>query len=458
MKTMLATSTAGRNTSFGLMALVVLSGCCQLLGDCPPALSGECAVPTPSAQAVDEPYDGPDGYRLAVDLSGSMMGFLRAGSLRIVQLHEELYGALGDSVAGQGQVCLVGGKVSCLASPPAAAWFGQSSRYTLGESRFNIPLDLHSDFSPADQSLTVVTTDGVFSGASTGTAEDDGCAAGATVACVANRLNDLAHAGYGVWLLPITLDFDGIVYAERAMDSDMFKRVEQNIPEGASVSNFRASTDARYTYKGQRPILIWAVSRDIATGRAFIRKLSERLAAVEIGQKQEFPMRPYELAPLVRPSVDIEPLRVLSHGTRGFSIGAHQRFPGGLQHTIRCGSDDKAMLTTTVQPSVPGLAVQAPASVPEGAVFRAEAQGNQLRTGIVCEPFAKATRTPINLAITQSGDELPALDAIQRFHSRDSFSMPHRIFGVADISERVLRASVQRNKHLATLQICLERT
>lgn len=133
------------------------------------------------------------------------------------------------------------------------------------------------------QDVSIIITDGV---AATGGLPSAICGSGVDAACVGNELADYLKAGGragGLWLVPLTLDFNGPFYTERVVPAAGFdqSRVQQPGAEGeVSIRRPRNTGvgELVYDYRGPRTLVMFIVARRVEAGRALVAALEEARA------------------------------------------------------------------------------------------------------------------------------------------------------------------------------------
>jgi len=294
----------------------------------PPAKPANAAAPRSPARASPVKANTPAKGRLFVDISGSMRGFVEAegGTMRIESLHRLIGEAFGRHGVTGVQVCEIGAKAAptCgLKTDPKR--YGSANKrkrrgqvltpYRAKESRLAAALaPIRRDAQLTDKGempvtplegadVVVVVTDGIESHSRTTGSSGDasavvpGCQDGADVHCLQRVLVHRARQGWGVFLLPVSLPFQGRVFAERGMDEAMYQQVVKHVttlrtdPEWAAsnprVGSFSPKTrsgNANYRYSGPRPLLLMILARKghHRVGRRLAKSLGKATIAAKL--------------------------------------------------------------------------------------------------------------------------------------------------------------------------------
>ncbi len=304
--------------------LLWVAVCCTWVagcGDPPPAPepnANPCAcAPANTADALHDQAI-PTGTRVAIDLSLSMAGFATASAASVEDVLISVKDALSVQGTGGMDFCELGDGLDPACGLPTEPHKYRDPRvYKAVHSQLSTALaprkraKTTSDNQPStaklglldDKAVTVLLTDGVESGANT-TREDleISCGMGAGAFCLRDVLVSRAKSGYGIWVVAMSLAFDGTLYAERGIDLVRFKDVQPHL----DTVRARAGWDAvelkaelrrkqmgekhdSYHYKGVRPLLAIVMTRDLPRGQA----VAERLV-------QEVKAKPHALVPASR--------------------------------------------------------------------------------------------------------------------------------------------------------------
>ncbi|MCB9743516.1 MAG: hypothetical protein H6741_05775 [Alphaproteobacteria bacterium] len=418
------------------------------------ACTGEepAQAPLPAKTTVAEapkPLRLPPGARVVTDISGSMQGFVGGGGNHLIQLHEELTGALGaQGVPGALEYCLVSTDVSCDGKTNLGR-YGDAKLYTGKESRFDKALDLKGDEGPDSRYVTVILTDGVYGGGGGNATDMAGCAAGATVACIGQRLVKLAEAGYGVWVVGASLPFDGRVYAERSMDQGQFDRLKAGLGDHQRVEAFKAhATDASYGYTGPRPLLTLVVTKDVTLGRKLAAELERRFKAVGVASPDGDGVHSAEWAPLDTLTEKLTPAitsaRVDRVRTEGFQLGKQSATTGGYAMLVRCGATDNGALRIDGRNITSSTRLSAGAGNPDGVAPRLKIDGNAVSLGLVCADLPAGSTTDLRFTLSAEPEAMAYLDPwVRTWHAEDTWSKPEGLFGLGSLAELTTRVALE---------------
>lgn len=306
-------SARARQFAMGFALLMLCGGCGRqedkAAAPRKPTAPANRAAPAPTAaQPAAEPAkQARTTGRVFVDISGSMKGFALADPMRIETLHRIVGESLARDDVTPVDVCEVGAAAAptCdLALAPikyrsASAYRASASRVAAALAPVREDAEVAANnarpVSALDgRDIAVVITDGLESNSASGdkgaTAIVAGCRPGLDVHCLERVLATRAAAGYGLWLIPLSLPFKGKIYAERGLDAALFERVKQHVvalredpkwaaanPGVGKLASRTKSGMANYVYTGPRPLLIIVMARAGAVGVG--RKVATRIAA-----------------------------------------------------------------------------------------------------------------------------------------------------------------------------------
>jgi hypothetical protein len=200
-----------------------------------------------------------------------------------------------------------------------------------------------------DAGLTVMVLSGFEKGATTaaaGTSAADICKEGPSPACIAASLTERVREGFGVWLTALYMLFDGAFIADAPIDPGFLARPREHLK---ALKEVTAGATSRYAgiefnigpqkpipgqpptvtsiqYKGVRPLLILAFSRDFDKGRRFMNSLTDRLrreSAILPGKMTgEDAVHSIELGPVALPTYEIESIEKAAPGPPPMGQGA----------------------------------------------------------------------------------------------------------------------------------------
>ena len=292
-----------------LAGLMVAHGCDKSGGEAGGTSSakGPDLEPVPASVGWKEDADqqeAPEGGRVLVDLSGSMQGFANAGETNIESVYRKLFGSFSAVEAVPLDVCTVGeGETEC-GEEADPTELREASVYDASSSLLAeaiAPVEAgQEEKSPVDEKgLTVLMTDGLDVGRGTREKESKElfCIPGPESFCLQRALIARAEQGYGIWLVGLSLPFEGRVYPERGLDESMFEetkahlktlREESGFASGAGEMGVRSlhvnkgSGRSNYFYEGARPLLFFVMSRDVERGQSFVDRLTDSLQKAEV--------------------------------------------------------------------------------------------------------------------------------------------------------------------------------
>jgi len=247
-----------------------------------------CALAAPAARA-----QGAGPTFILGDTSGSMKGYVKGGASRLAALYQLLYrnaeaprlAALTSDRAGAARIAEVA----------QSAHFGLPGTYR-GET------DL------------VLALQEVQRRGGTGVLVTDGMPSGGTYLRVKEEMLRMVRGGWGVWLTSVRLPFDGTIDPEQMLDLDA---IHEHITRCAREDDPRSEvTYARganrfYNFAGQRPLLIFVLTRDPAAGRELTLRLDANLKA-----DPQYSSQTAELSPLFYRGLAFAPAQTVSDYVR----------------------------------------------------------------------------------------------------------------------------------------------
>lgn len=366
------------------------------------------------------------GARVVTDVSSSMRGFVGKG-VALATLHEEIARAVGENAHGAAEWCVVDEQVhDCVPTLPDHARYARADFYGAKAAAYHLGLD-----DALQRGVTVVVTDGGVGGTASGDAAGEGCAAGSTVACVSDRLAQIVTGGGAVYAVVLRMPFDGRVFAERAMDDEMFGRIAANIAPPALVTDFDGSkARASYRYAGPRPMMVMIAGADAAA----VQGVGETLTRAMKGLRPDWEIVGAPWAPLSTGSLRVAGIDV-AEGTPGFLLEGNQEVAGVIEQDITCGFDDKAWIDLRTAPAGAGYHVEAHPNVPAEVMVVDERDG-VLRLGVVCAGLpVSSVRHRLGLAWRRDPEPLDA--TWHEWSAPDSFSRPAGLFGLEPLATRV---------------------
>jgi hypothetical protein len=478
--------------------------------------------------------------RIFTDITPTMQGYAGAGarSSSLRRVHRMLDEAAAEATSVNPTRCSLGAKWQCLQADAVdrkkcVAWgttpavlckgkvpdYGAPATYSAGleTSRLDevlarkpAPGEVDPDHQRApdwlDQAgLTVVVSSGFEPGplASNSTSTDAACAAGPGPACISAALVERAREGYGVWIATLLLPFDGRYPADVPVDVRYLNDVKAHIgglnmvATGQSTryagvafklgaqepQRARGLNHSRFVYKGVRPLVFIALSRNHEAGRRFIKSLEAKLSgepALRPGS-MAFPdfFSSAELAPLGRTRYALGALELAPKGAGGqgdidpaalaeFRFGNAGRSANGAWGEVNCGANGKGWVLARLNATPPALGHQAFATdelTMEGPTgieplpaqtSLARRNGGELlfRIFTSCAPLAERPSPWVieYLLKVKTTVDQKALDAAW-FSVNSAINVhefPERVYGLREVAAAVVQQSV-------THEGCLQR-
>jgi hypothetical protein len=473
-----------------LLAAVAVAGCTTTPHD------GNGNRPPQGCAAVERqpPAETGSGALIVTDVSGSMKGFVAARSTRLYTVHDALEraarGALG-SVGSDATIrrCDLGLTLEC--GSPHAKGDMDKPIYTAQQSRLDLFLAPGQPGSPPDAvtldpyRLAVLVTDGLQ--AQSGDSGGKPCLGGADPECIAYMLEQRAAAGYGVWLALLLLPFDGTHDAERPLDGTHWQRIEQHVAglrqdpffKGVDFRVQRPKGDANfrtYQYRGVKPFLVVALSKDWRAGRDFIRQFTD-IARREGVTQPAGGSYWIELAPIPSHTLQITGLRQsAADANANIRVVDRRRKEGFYDFLVECEREGE---TTFVLEAKRGDAEQAASSplpiefsfVPSGEAalpaqtlaFKspltpaADAGTYQVEVSCNCKQVRPGERQQwLRLQADIKADP-GASSPWGALHSDNTYEAPERLYGLKEIVQRILGASAKEPRTTDCLRIRIDR-
>ncbi len=265
-----------------------------------------------------------NGVRIVVDVSESNQGFARGRSLAIEGLHSQV---IEGSLASLGlnvpfERCSLDDQLHC-DRPLTVQQIRDPNTFHGRAGAIDLALRKPPRAARQDQQLPdpldpfrvmVLVTDGAQSSSSPFNASATGdvaCASGADPSCLAALMRQRIDEGYGIWAIRLRLPFNGKYFAERRLDRTMFDRttahladVNRNerswsgVTQVARRPNFTGDSGA-FEFTGARPLLVLVLSRDITMGRSLVNEMlrrarSERITAGTVDDIASSEWAPFE--------------------------------------------------------------------------------------------------------------------------------------------------------------------
>ncbi len=502
------------------------------------------APPAPkAAQSANVPG------RIFTDITPTMQGFAgyggKATSLR--GLHEHLDDAVGEAGAPSPARCSLGAQWKCnkwndkekkcewytttpaVLCPKERPDYGSPSTYLAANDTAKLDevlvrrpvaekVDPDKPAAPDwldDAGLTVIVSSGLESGPITTAATvapSEVCKGGPSPACLTRALVERTKEGYGAWLVVLELPFDGSFVADVPVDPKYLSTTKAHVDDLKKVaigettpylgvdfqvrsqqpiwSTTRGPGFSRFSYKGVRPLLVLALTRNPETGRTFVKSFLQKLkddpalrpgrmsaedafAAIELAPlaSSTFTLSAPELAPKdAEPQKGLDPAALAEFRFSG--PGASER---GAWADVDCGAKGKGWVVSRYA-STPG-AVPLPAFVKEGVYLegpssdeplpaklslqeRVEAQP-AFQIFLSCEPLVPRGDPWAIEYLLHAKSELDdrVLDAtwLGRASAPNVYEMPERTYGLKEVATAVLRQAVTRDSCLTRVRLTAKR-
>jgi hypothetical protein len=442
-----------------------------------------------------------NGARVVVDVSESHQGFARGRALALEGLHGQV---IESSLASLGlnvpfERCALDDRLRC----EQALTIPQLRDPATYRGRFGA-LDIALRRPPRaprpDQQLpdpldpfrvTVVVTDGAqssnnpFDAHATG---DVACTGGADPSCIAALLRQRINEGYGIWVLRLRLPFNGKYFSERRIDRDMFARTSAHLAEvnrnerswsGVTLSarrpNFTGDSGS-YEFTGARPLLVFVLTRDIPTGRLLVNEMLRKARTERITAGTVDDVASSEWAPFEGYDARLTAAQRLDNGGAADEVRVDRaRVQGGaLVVPVTCSLRGRARVR------VQGSVTQGSLAPPTFADVRFEwRRESAAARGLSLAPSSlRASPGPLEGVFTVDCTGLPAGrfrytymihgqwalsdEAAQREWwmsegAANSYEMPERVFGLAEMGRSVAGAGVARAGALARVTFELTR-
>jgi len=444
--------------------------------------------------AASAPPEGAAGGVIVTDISGSMNGFARPGSVRLFTIHDTLERAVRDALPSGGagasiKRCYLGDGLDCQ-SPLQVRALDNPGSYGARESRLDLFLskapekdagqeDAKAVEDPlAPYRLAVLVTDGMQARAAGG-GGGGACLGGADPECMAYLLRQKAEQGYGIWMALLMLPFNGTHYAERPLDDVLWQRIQQHAAEAGREERFRgisfnvrragATPFTSYQYEGVKPLVVIALSKDIEGGRKFIRQFVDTIKREPVVAPADAAYS-IELAPLsVRPrhitKISLAPSSSIEDVT---PVTGQRREPGLYDYLVECGRGGKPTFLATWEE---GEGAQA---LPDGvrADFRLapNGDGNLPQGPLATRALDKGFEVQLTCRQLQPGAyagcldlraELKAEPGADAFwaalHADNMYEAPERLYGLREMVQKVLDAVTAKPRETDRVLFRVER-
>lgn len=460
-------------------------------------------------QVVAPPQAAAAGARVVVDTSGSMKGFVQKGRVTLQTIHrsiDELLSSHGLNVPLER--CLLGKEFDCTKSLPYTEY--QSTKiYDAEVSRLDLALvrpvkapgENPAAPPPRDNldpfRISILLTDGMQAAqgsagaivAGTPTASAVACASGADPGCLGALLVERAREGYGIWVISLSLPFDGQHYAERGLDAGHWQQVNAHIDElkkapewyGTPLEVSKLSTNKKtgtssYQYMGVKPLLFFVFSREHATARTFVIDLANRLQAERIGAPEGHSVQWTELSPLGKRLHAVSGVELVEGKKPSkLRLSRLRRTDAGAEVTVTCPSsrEGKPNAALAISLSASDVAPGLPAYVQQRVQLEPGARG--VSNKILKDPSEKSAGNYVAkvdctfvsagqyqaeyiLSVEQQMSEVvPDSEWWIGLSAENTYEQPERVYGLKPLVLRVLRQALADQRHDDTLTIRIEK-
>lgn len=441
------------------------------------------------------------GARVVVDVSESHQGFARGRPLALEGLHgqviEASLAALGLNVPLER--CALDEQLRCQ-SALTIAQLRDPNTYRGRSGALDLALRRPPRAPRPDQQLpdpldpfrvTILVTDGAQSSNSPFNASASGdvaCTGGADPSCVAALLRQRIDEGYGLWVIRVRLPFNGRYFSERRIDRDMFARTTAHIDEvnrserswsgvtlAARRPNFTGDSGS-FEFSGARPLLVFVLSRDVASGRLLVNEMLRRLRTERIGAGTTDDIASSEWAPFEGYDARLSSAQRMDAGGAADEVRVDRARAQGGSITVPITCSLRGRARVRVQGSITQGSLPPPPFADVRFEWRRESPPAR---GINLVPSAiRAAPGPFEGVFEVDCTGLPAgrfrytwsvfgqwqlSDAAAQREwwtlesAPNSYEMPERIFGLADMARNVAGAGVQRAGALARVTFELTR-
>lgn len=470
--------------------LVILSLGCNNNKEGPGA--PELCSPTEEPLAPS-PSSG-SGVLIVTDISGSMRGFALPGSTRLYTLHEALERAGRNAVVPVEatptiQRCYLGERLDCQVQFPLQA-FDRPTTYSARESRLDLfftparqgasgSAELNPQEDPLDPyRIAILVTDGMQ--ARSPNASGGGpCMGGADPDCIAHLLRQRAQQGYGIWMALLLLPFQGTHFAERPLDDSHWQRIQQHVTGLTQDPYFQdvrftvqrlgqAVPFTSYQFRGVKPILVLALSRDKQVGRSFMQQLTTYVSKANMVQPVGA-VHWMELAPLSIRPCKVSKISLASSGPiQGVRPVVGKRQDKFYDYLIECDRDGLATLVVNCEDQ------EGTQTVPEGIQvrFELEPSGGSFPQGrlMINRTSEKDFEARLSCQQVKEGQyqawfKLQANFKIDpninsfwvALHAENTYEAPERLYGLRDVVQEVLEAVIQQPRITDCIRFRIER-
>jgi hypothetical protein len=489
--------------------------------------------------------------RIFTDITPTMQGFAgyggKATSLR--EIHRSIDVAVGEAGAPSPRRCSLGAQWKCATwndaekkcdsyyTTPAVQCdekvtpdYGAPTTYLAANDtskldevlvRKPVPEKVVADAPPApdwldDAGLTVIVSSGLEPGPITtppSVSPAESCKAGPSPACITRSLVERTKEGFGAWLITANLPFDGSYVADVPVDAKYLESAKTHVADLKKIatgettpyfgldlevraqqqiwSTTRGPGYSRFSYKGVRPLLIVAMSRNPDTGRAFAKSLVDKLradpalrpgklsaeeafASIELGPLAGSTFAPGALELL---SKDAEPQKGLDPAELAeFRFGGGGASERGAWSDVSCGAKGKGWLlaryaTTPGAVALPPyvketVRLEGPSSdepLPAMVSHQERVEGQPaFRVFVGCGPLATRSEPWAVEYLLYGKSELDekALEAtwLARASAPNVYEMPERTYGLREVATAVLKQAVTRDTCASRVRVTVKRS
>lgn len=360
--------------------------------------------------------------------------------------------------------------------------------------------------SAGDYGLSVIFTDGVPSGLSTG---KDCVGSGVDAACVSEALSSVLRGApgtdasrlRGAWIVPIITPYEGTYFAEQPIDPEDFiradggnaaeARIREDLGVNARIDNPRKGNDGTllFDYQGPR-ILLALVIGEVAPSRAFLQEFMNHTNFSLLSTLKD--AKSYKGGTAILPPVEIFPSTVPPEEYQYCQQTKDQRgrIEGDLVNCVVNSANDFHLIClprpssahlqlTAKEPHRPLLLdLLAPASLSvsgHGAVQKILQAGAGNSLSKLTLQIACNGRQPIRCSSAEARSELISTDDVQaainelsspsslvggyvqKLATTQPSVEPHKVYGLADLLENFYRRNLPESRAVfATLQFCQE--
>lgn len=476
-----------RRSAYLALAFVITLQSCQ--SSCPPKVveqKKDCGPVT--FETIPTPPTDVSGALIVTDISGSMNGFAQTSSRRLYTVHDALERAVRGATNEAIERCTLGESIDCQTQTPLNQ-MDNPRTYTAKESRLDKFLaqtssddkDKAAGDMVAQHRISILISDGMQARNANGSAESP-CLGGADPKCMAYLLKQRAEKGYGIWLTLFYLPFSGEHYAERPLDDALWQKIEAHAAALAQDPAFpgvlfgvkRQASGAGFThyqFKGVKPMIVLALSRDINAGRKFTKDFSEAIKREGVAQPANA-VNTIELAPLSvreRRVTKIElPRDAPIEGVYPIEGKRPNKEEGLFDYLVECDRNAATQLNVSweekrgEQVLPPGvqvvynLAAMNRGTLP-GQNLTMKPTEKTIEMKLTCGRLDKGTyEACLNLQAELSID--PNSKAFwQTLSSDNMYEAPERLFGLRDLIQEVLNSTLQRPRVTDRVIFHLER-